>query len=135
MAHGHQARKGATPQAKMKRVVEGSGVRLPPGRRREPDHCPGTSTSSGPRGRGADADQAPTIDSGSQWWEETAGNPSVPAMLTLTRRPERLGRPQAPVKDRAMATLVIVACAGIIVGFVLGAIWMLDIASQAADDE
>jgi hypothetical protein len=34
-----------------------------------------------------------------------------------------------------MATLVIVACAGIIVGFVLGAIWMLDIASQAADDE
>jgi hypothetical protein len=77
MAHGHQARKGATPQARMKDWWKGQAF----GFRPVGDASlllPGTTTSlmvdeDGPR----TLIMAPTIDSGSQWWEETAGNPSV----------------------------------------------------------
>lgn len=87
LAHGHQMRKGPTPQAKAKAWWQGQAFGMRPA---------GDSTllltghshhlsivQDGPRTH----IQAPTTDSGSQWWEETQGVPSVPGALTLTIGP------------------------------------------------
>jgi hypothetical protein len=88
LAHGHQARRGPTPQAKVKEWWKGQMFGMRP---------VGDATLlltghnhhlsllvDGPRTH----IQAPTMDSGSQWWEESAGVPSVPAGLSLTVGPD-----------------------------------------------
>lgn len=83
LAHGHQARRGATPQAKIANWVAGQAYGMRP---------VGDATlvfsghfhhlsviEDGPR----TLFQAPTMDSGSQWWEETAGKLSKAGTLTV----------------------------------------------------
>ena len=87
LAHGHQARRGATPQAKVKEWWKGQAFGMRPvgdATLLLTGHSHHLSiVQDGPRTH----IQAPTSDSGSQWWEETAGIPSIPAALTLTIGP------------------------------------------------
>lgn len=88
LAHGHQARRGATPQAKVKEWWKGQAFGMRPVGDASlllTGHSHHLSiVEDGPRTH----IQAPTIDSGSQWWEESAGIPSIPAALTLTVGPK-----------------------------------------------
>jgi hypothetical protein len=87
LAHGHQARKGPTPQAKVKEWWKGQAFGMRPAGDATvllTGHSHHLSiVQDGPRTH----IQAPTTDSGSQWWEETAGVPSIPGALTLTIGP------------------------------------------------
>jgi hypothetical protein len=88
LAHGHQARQGPTPQAKVKNWWKGQAFGMRPAGDASlllTGHSHHLSiVEDGPRTH----IQAPTIDSGSQWWEETAGIPSIPAALTLVVGPK-----------------------------------------------
>ena len=88
LAHGHQARKGPTPQAKVKEWWKGQAFGMRPAGDATlllTGHSHHLSVvQDGPRTH----IQAPTSDSGSQWWEETAGVPSIPGALTLTIGPD-----------------------------------------------
>ena len=87
LAHGHQMRKGPTAQAKAKEWWKGQAFGMRPAGDAAillSGHSHHLSiVQDGPRTH----IQAPTSDSGSQWWEETAGTPSLPAALTLTIGP------------------------------------------------
>lgn len=84
IAHGHQARRGTTPQQKVREWWKDQAF----GRRPVGDadllitgHYHHLSLLSD---GGRTHMQAPTMDSGSQWWEETAGMPTTPGALTFT---------------------------------------------------
>jgi hypothetical protein len=83
MAHGHQARRGGVPQQKVREWWKDQAF----GRRPVGDadllltgHYHHLSILSD---GGRTHMQAPTMDSGSQWWEESAGMPTTPAALTF----------------------------------------------------
>lgn len=87
LAHGHQARRGPTPQARVKEWWKGQAFGMRPvgdATLLLTGHSHHLSVvQDGPRTH----IQAPTQDSGSQWWEETAGVPSLPAALSFTVGP------------------------------------------------
>lgn len=91
LAHGHQARRGGTPQQKVREWWKDQAF----GRRPVGDadilltgHYHHLSVLSD---GGRTHIQAPTMDSGSQWWEETAGMPTTPGALTFTVQGGRWG--------------------------------------------
>ena len=84
IAHGHQARKGSNPQQRIQTWWRDQSF----GRRPVGDadilisghYHHFSALQDGPRTHL----QAPTMDSGSQWWEETACMPSAPGALSFT---------------------------------------------------
>jgi len=88
-AHGHQAKRGGTtPQSKMANWWSGQAFGQRPAgdaRMLYSGHYHHLSiVEHGPRIHV----QAPTMDSGSQWWDETAGLPSRGGLLTLVQGPD-----------------------------------------------
>lgn len=89
-AHGHQARRGANAQQRVANWWSGQAMgQRPVGDARilYTGHYHSLSiVEHGPRIHV----QCPTMDSGSQWWDETAGLPSRAGMLTVVQGPDGL---------------------------------------------
>jgi hypothetical protein len=84
LAHGHQAKRGGTtPQQRVAAWWAGQAFGMRPIGDADilltGHHHHLSVIQDGPRTHFL----APTIDSGSQWWEETAGRPTVPGMLSF----------------------------------------------------
>ena len=89
-AHGHQARKGPTAQQRVATWWAGQAMGMRPvgdARILYTGHSHHLSiVEHGPRIHV----QAPTMDNGSQWWDETVGLPSRAGLLTVVQGPDGL---------------------------------------------
>lgn len=89
-AHGHQAKRGPTAQARLATWWSGQAMGMRPAgdaRVLYTGHYHHLSiVEHGPRIHV----QAPTMDNGSQWWDETVGLPSRAGMLTVVQGPDGL---------------------------------------------